>query len=87
MTKTFCDVCGRETKKIRRSLFPMNLDNVDSNEKVAEHAEYHGADLTLHMIKDVCPVCDSMISAMEDKFFEDVKEQSLFFQDVESRSE
>jgi hypothetical protein len=28
-----------------------------------------------------------MISAMEDKFFEDVKEQSLFFQDVESRSE
>ena len=91
MTKTFCDICGRETKKIRRDLFPINLDDVDLSEKtidaVAEHAEYRGADLTLHMIKDVCPVCDSMISAMEDKFFEDVKEQSLFFQDVESRSE
>jgi hypothetical protein len=86
MTKTFCDVCGRETKKIRRILFPTSLDNIDSND-TSEVATYCGANLVLHTIRDVCPICDSMISAMEDKFFEDVKEQSLFFQDVESRSE
>ena len=85
MTKTFCDVCGKETQKVRKILFPMNLDDIDLSE-VSEHAEYRGVNLMLHTVKDVCPICDSMISAMEDRFFEDIKEQSLFYQEVESKS-
>ena len=85
MTKTFCDVCGQETKKVRRILFPTNLDNIDLGE-VSEVAEYRGANLVFHTVRDICPICDSMISAMEEKFFNDIREQSLFYQEVESKS-